>query len=141
MDGRSWSSKDAVRRDDQFTQAPDFYDEHDSDHLPMWGRLAATWHGMGPARQVLVAASLIVIAGAGAAIVIAWSATPGSSPSENALGASEGGPPVPSPALPSPSVGVPGNLTSSSSGAPAPLPTPATPPLLPPPAVPASGDS
>jgi hypothetical protein len=136
MDGRSWSPKDAVRRDDQFTQAPDFYDEHDSDHLPMWGRLAATWHGMGPARQVMVAASLLVIAGAGAAIVLAWSATPGPSPSEGPLGASEGGPPVPSPAIPSPTVEVPGNLTSSSSGSPGP-------PRLPPPSFPAlpSGDS
>lgn len=127
MDGRSWSRKDAVRRDDQFTHAPDFYDEHDSDHLPLLGRIAATWHGMGPARRVLVASSLVIIAGAAAAIVIAWSAQPGAAPAqEGPLAASEGGPSVPSPTISVPSV--PGNATASGSPTPPPLPLPSLPP-------------
>jgi hypothetical protein len=132
MDGRSWSPRDAVRREDQFTQAPDFYDEHDSDHLPMWGRISASWHGMAPARRVLAASSLLAVAGVAVALALAWAAQPGAAPSQGGpLGASEGGPSVPSPAVTVPSV--PGNLTasaSSSSGA----------PLLPPPALP-SGPS
>lgn len=63
-----WSSRNAVRKEDQFTAAPDFIDEHDSDHLPMWGRLEATWSGMGPQRRVLVASSVVVVAGAIAAV-------------------------------------------------------------------------
>ena len=127
MDGRSWSRRGAVRREDQFTAAPDFYDEHDSDHLPAAGRLAATWHGMGPARQVLVAASLLVVAGAAAAILIAWAAQTGPASHQAPAGASEGGPSLPSPGATVPSV--PGNLTASASGS-------STPPLLPPPSLP-----
>lgn len=134
MDGRSWSPRDAVRREDQFTAAPDFYDEHDSDHLPMWGRIAATWHGMGPARRVMVASSLLVIAGAFAAVVITLSASPGAGPSPGGggpVGASEGGPSVPSGVPP---VTLPDQpldnvtATSSASGSPPLLPMPSFPP-------------
>jgi hypothetical protein len=129
MDARSWSTRDAVRREDQFTQAPDFYDEHDSDHLPLWGRIAATWHGVAPARRVLAMAALVIVSGAAAAIVIAWSAQPGG-PSQEALGVGEGGPSAPSPVVTVPSV--PGNLTaSSSSSAPPLLPAPSLPPSMP----------
>jgi hypothetical protein len=123
MDGRSWSRKGEVRREDQFTVAPDFYDEHDSDHLPMWGRLAASWHGMGPARRVLVASSLVVLAGAAVAIAIALSAQPAAGPGPGGpVGASEGGPSVPTPNVGAPDV--PGNLTASSSPTAPALPLP-----------------
>ncbi|MEA3136775.1 MAG: hypothetical protein QOC71_1056 [Thermoplasmata archaeon] len=65
-----WSSRTAVRKEDQFTAAPDFIDQHDSDHMPMWGRLGASWHGMAPQRQVLVASSILVIAGALGALAL-----------------------------------------------------------------------
>jgi hypothetical protein len=65
-----WSSNTAVRKEDQFTAAPDFFDEHDSDHLPMWGRLEASWHGMGPQRRVLALSSILVFVGAIGALAI-----------------------------------------------------------------------
>lgn len=129
MDGRSWSPKEAVRRDDQFTQAPDFYDEHDSDHLPMWGRLAASWHGLAPSRKVVFAASVLAVAVAMAALAISLSAAPGSSPGPSSpvgdTGAT-GAPPLPSPSQP---LNVTAPQPSASPGVP-PLPAPTIPPAL-----------
>lgn len=111
-----WSARTAVRRDDQFTAAPDFRDEHDSDHLPMWGRISASWHGMAPQRRVALAAGILVVAGAFAALAV-FTSQDLSSPS----GPSGGSGPVAAhggssslPTLP------PGNLTSPS---PSPLPS------------------
>ncbi|HUR26227.1 MAG TPA: hypothetical protein VM327_09475 [Candidatus Thermoplasmatota archaeon] len=77
-----WSPKAAVKKEDQFTAAPDFIDPYESDHLPSWGRLAASWHGMAPQRRVLVASSMVVFAGAiGALALLTVMDTAGSDPS------------------------------------------------------------
>ena len=65
-----WSANPAVVKQDQFTAAPDFIDGHDSEHLPLWGRLQASWHGMAPQRRVLAAASILVFAGAIGALAL-----------------------------------------------------------------------
>ncbi|MFA5943343.1 MAG: hypothetical protein WC876_02635 [Candidatus Thermoplasmatota archaeon] len=98
-----WSSKPAVVKQDQFTAAPQFIDGHGSEHLPMWGRLQASWHGMAPQRRVLVAASIIVFTGAIAALALFTAmdlAGPETGPSQDGL-AAEGPDAVP----PSPSIG------------------------------------
>lgn len=59
-----WSKGSAVRREDQFTAAPGFLDEHESRHLPS-GRFSAAWHGMAPWRRVLLAASIVALSMAG----------------------------------------------------------------------------
>ena len=51
-----------MKKDDQFTAAPDFIDVHESDHLPMWGRIQASWHGMSRTGRVVVFASLALLA-------------------------------------------------------------------------------
>lgn len=65
MDGRRWDKEGEVRREDQFIRAPEFRDEHDSDHLPLWGRMKVAWHGMSTARRVVVVASLVALSTAG----------------------------------------------------------------------------
>lgn len=65
MDGRRWDKQAEVRREDQFTRAPEFRDEHDSDHLPLWGRMKVAWHGMSMASRVVVVASLVALSTAG----------------------------------------------------------------------------
>ena len=67
MDGRQWSRETEVRRDDQFTRAPEFRDVHDSDHLPMWGRFSASWHGMSGRRRAVLTASLVALSLVGGA--------------------------------------------------------------------------
>ena len=65
MAERRWTRDDAVLRDDQFTRAPGFRDEHDSDHLPLWDRFSAAWHGMARGNRVVVASALAVLSVAG----------------------------------------------------------------------------
>src|SRR5688572_29205688 len=67
MDGRSWPKGREVRREDQFTRAPEFRDEHSSDHLPMWERISASWHGMSGGQRAVLAASLVALSLAGGA--------------------------------------------------------------------------
>lgn len=62
-----WSKESAVRREDQFTAAPEFIDGHESRHLPMWGRIGAAWHGMSAGRRVVLMASLVVLSTVGGA--------------------------------------------------------------------------
>lgn len=57
-----WSAKTAVKKEDQFTAAPGFVDVHESDPLPMWGRIQASWHGLSRTRRVVVMASLALLA-------------------------------------------------------------------------------
>ena len=65
MDGRRWDKEAEVRREDQFTRAPEFRDEHDSDHLPLWGRMKVARHGMSMASRVVVVASFVALSTAG----------------------------------------------------------------------------
>ena len=53
-----------VRRDGQ-AAAQGFRDEHGSGDLPVHGRLGAAWHGMGPARRLVLAASIVALSMAG----------------------------------------------------------------------------
>jgi hypothetical protein len=57
-----WTARGAVRKEDQFTAAPGFIDDHDSRHLPLWGRLEASWHGLSRARRVVLLASVALFA-------------------------------------------------------------------------------
>lgn len=57
-----WSPGTAVRKENQFTAAPDFIDPHDSEHLPLWGRIEASWHGLSPKRRVFLMTSLAILA-------------------------------------------------------------------------------
>ena len=134
-DARSWSAKDAVRREDQFTVAPDFYDEHDSDHLPMWERLAATWHGLAPKSRVLVAGSFLVVAGAFGTVILVLSAPADPGPSQGALASEGGSAGSPVPSIPDRPLD---NVTSSLSASQGPSQGP---PLLPPPTFPPPGPS
>lgn len=60
--GRRWTAKAAVRKEDQFTAAPDFIDDHDSRPLPLWGRIEASWHGLSRTSRVVVLASIALFA-------------------------------------------------------------------------------
>lgn len=64
-----WPKAPEVRRDDQSTAAsapaPAFLDGHESRHLSGGGRLGAAWHGMGPTRRVVMAASIVALSMAG----------------------------------------------------------------------------
>jgi hypothetical protein len=57
-----WTAKAAVRKEDQFTAAPDFLDDHDSRPLPLWGRIEASWHGLSRTRRVVLMASIALFA-------------------------------------------------------------------------------
>jgi hypothetical protein len=57
-----WTAKAAVRKEDQFTAAPEFIDDHDSRPLPLWGRVGASWHGLSRNRRVVLLASVALLA-------------------------------------------------------------------------------
>ena len=61
-DAPRWSAKTAVRKEDQSTAAPGFLDVHGSEHLPLRGRIQASWHGMSRTGRVVVMASLALLA-------------------------------------------------------------------------------
>lgn len=83
----------------------------------MWGRLAASWHGMAPQRRVLMAASLVVLAGGlialGAFTIVDFQ---GSAPLQTGPAADH--------AAPQPSLPHTPSLNATSSAPPVPLPTP-----------------
>jgi hypothetical protein len=129
-DAPRWSAKTAVKKDDQFTAAPDFIDVHESEHLPMWGRIQASWHGMSRSGRVVVMASLALLATWGGTSAIYFlddlDGVVGSPDPGSGLAAED--PQSPVDGLPSPSVDPAGLLNRTASPAPfSPAPSPLKP--------------
>lgn len=129
---RRWTRQGAVRREDQFTRAPEFRDEHDSDHLPMWGRFAAAWHGLSTGRRVVVASAvasalavLSVVGGAGIFTTLDdFGRGVGTQPEAHGPLGAQGGDAVPLPAAPAPQDSLDGALLNRTSPSASPLPAP-----------------